>query len=696
MPIRGKSAPPKPAHYKKLQTDVQPLNPPPAIPLVKLSHPKYRPDIDGLRAIAVLSVVGFHAFPAWIPGGFIGVDIFFVISGYLISTIILENLEQNHFSYLQFYSRRIRRIFPALLTVLSSCLAFGWYVLLSDEFAQLGRHVIGGVGFVSNLMLWHESGYFDSASENKPLLHLWSLGIEEQFYIIWPLLLWLAYKRHWNYLVIMMSVGIASFALNIATINSNSVAAFYSPLSRFWELLIGSTLAYVTLYRKSFFTHHINPYAQYQSALGIILITIGLVTINKYQSFPGWWALLPTLGAALLIAAGAHQKTWVSHKLLSNRILVWVGLISFPLYLWHWPLLSFAKILNLDGPREVRAIIVIASVALATLTYQIIEKPLRFGKYGRLKTIGLIALALLVGVIGVQANFGQWSPRLNNPNLQKLVAARNDWEFPNHLKIFKPHDAAIYYIGDRSANATVFYGNSHMQQYSPRIVKIYSESKDKLNTPFFITAGTCPPIPNIQLLADKTRCGALNDLALNFIKSDQVKTVVIGSCWNCDFISRDHPLKGAVAPNNIFYMNNGIYEDISYDPGKTHALEELEKFLKYLGKSKKVYLLLDNPASNDFDPSKYFTGSRLSNFDIQNNISKSIKISQEEIQLNSTLVAIARRANVDILDPTKKICIVDNCYYIDSNGLPIYNDSNHLRSSFIRENGDFMDPTLKQ
>lgn len=180
-----------------------------------LTHPKYRPDIDGLRAIAILSVVGFHAFPVWVKGGFVGVDIFFVISGFLISTIIFDNLERNTFSFIEFYSRRIKRIFPALLVVLIACFAFGWFTLFAEEYKQLGKHIAAGVGFVSNFVLWNESGYFDKAVETKPLLHLWSLGIEEQFYIAWPLLLWVVWKRNLNLLTTTIAVAAMSFVLNI-------------------------------------------------------------------------------------------------------------------------------------------------------------------------------------------------------------------------------------------------------------------------------------------------------------------------------------------------------------------------------------------------------------------------------------------------------------------------------------------------
>lgn len=293
-----------------------------------LTHPKYRPDIDGLRAIAILSVVGFHAFPNWVKGGFIGVDIFFIISGYLISTIIYGSLERNSFSFVEFYIRRIKRIFPALILVLAACFIFGWFALLADEYKQLGKHIAGGAGFISNFSLWNESGYFDNLSETKPLLHLWSLGIEEQYYIVWPLLLWFAWKLRLNLLTITLLIATVSFILNIKGIGNDPVAVFYSPQTRFWELLIGSLLAYLTLYKHnhpSMANHNLdvwfdkwiypaifsrapeansNARINFQSMCGAALIATGIFIIAKEQAFPGWWALLPTIGAVLIIAAG--------------------------------------------------------------------------------------------------------------------------------------------------------------------------------------------------------------------------------------------------------------------------------------------------------------------------------------------------------------------------------------------------------
>ena len=368
-----------------------------------LTHPKYRLDIDGLRAIAVLSVVAFHAFPSLIRGGFIGVDIFFVISGYLISSIIFENLDRGTFSFTEFYVRRIKRIFPALLLVLVVCFTFGWFTLLADEYKQLGKHIAGGASFISNFILWNEAGYFDNSAETKPLLHLWSLGIEEQFYIVWPLFLWFAWKCKFNLLKITITVAIVSFILNINGINQDMVTTFYSPLTRFWELLSGSLLAWVTLYKKNAFVNvkykldnwlsHIvynekkedegKILSNVISFVGLLLLLYGFWRINKELSFPGKWALVPVLGAVFLITAGS--KAWINRTILSNKVAVWFGLISFPLYLWHWPMLSFARIIEGELPsRSIRIAVVIFSIVLAWVTYILVERPLRFGKHSKI------------------------------------------------------------------------------------------------------------------------------------------------------------------------------------------------------------------------------------------------------------------------------------------------------------------------
>jgi peptidoglycan/LPS O-acetylase OafA/YrhL len=389
-----------------------------ARPQAHLSQPRYRPDIDGLRAIAVLAVVAFHAFPAWVKGGFIGVDVFFVISGYLISTIIFANLDRGTFNFAEFYARRVKRIFPALILVLVASYAFGWFALLADEYKQLGRHVAAGAGFVSNYVLWNEAGYFDNNADTKPLLHLWSLGIEEQFYIVWPLLLWLAWKARFNPLTITVIVAVSSFYLNLKGIQGNAVATFYSPQTRFWELMSGSVLAWISLHENGAFNvvkarldrclasvvYREQPeagktLANVLSFFGLFLLAYGFYAIDKDIGFPGKWAAVPVLGAAMLISAG--PDAWINRTILSNRVAVWIGLISFPLYLWHWPLLSFARILNVDPPgRELRLALVATSVALAWLTYKLVERPIRLGPYSKYKTPSLLLLMIVAGYVG--------------------------------------------------------------------------------------------------------------------------------------------------------------------------------------------------------------------------------------------------------------------------------------------------------
>ena len=418
----------------------------------KLSHPKYRPDIDGLRAVAVLAVVAFHAFPRWMPGGFVGVDVFFVISGYLISTILLENLARDTFSFATFYMRRIRRIFPALAVVLVASFAFGWYSLFADEFASLGKHMAGGAGFVANILLWKEAGYFDTASELKPLLHLWSLGIEEQFYLLWPLVLWLVWRRKFNVLSVIVLLLAVSFAANLYRIGRAPTAVFYSPHTRFWELLAGSLLAWLVVNRSSVAENlrrtcdRLLARIMYREApandgrtldnvlsfVGFVLLTVSFWKITKSTVFPGAWAVLPVAGAFCVIAAG--QRAWLNRVLLANRVAVFFGLISFPLYLWHWPLLSFARVIEGDTPaRSVRIAAVLAAIVLAWLTWRFIERPLRFGGNGKAKAIALAVVVAALGCVGYLTYRMEGFPD-RTANLSHLITSQLGWNIEENLR----------------------------------------------------------------------------------------------------------------------------------------------------------------------------------------------------------------------------------------------------------------------
>ncbi len=400
---------------------------------------KYRPEIDGLRAVAVLFVVVYHAFPTKISGGFIGVDVFFVISGFLITTLILENIESGTFKFRDFYYRRIVRLFPALAIVLLSTLAFGNFILFPDELIQVGRNAIAGTLFVANFLSWSEAGYFDFPSTTKPLLHLWSLGIEEQFYIIWPLLLWFARKSAKKLLSGMIIIMVISFVINLITVQTDSTQAFYSPITRVWELAAGGILALVMIRIREVQSRNIllnqksantsdNPFVKVienKSAksifgiIGLFMIFWGAFEIESEKAFPGAWALIPVVGTILIIFSTSGDS--FLQKILRLRLLVAFGLISYPLYLWHWPILVYTRMIF--GKNILTSHLLIAlfvAVILSGLTFVFIEKPIKRIRM-KLQTKAAIlstfmAAALLVGIQFSIAN--QLENRINPESKQ--------------------------------------------------------------------------------------------------------------------------------------------------------------------------------------------------------------------------------------------------------------------------------------
>lgn len=465
----------------------------------QLAHPKYRPDIDGLRAVAVAAVVCFHAFPGILPGGFIGVDIFFVISGFLISSILLRGLQAGTFTFREFYLRRILRIFPALVVVLAFCYLVGWLVLLPAEFKQLGKHMVGGAGFISNLLFWQESGYFDNASATKPLLHLWSLGVEEQYYIVWPCLLLFAWRQRLDALRMAAAVIVASFAVNLYTVQVDPVQSFYSPLARFWELLLGALLAYLNLHMlhvghrlrrgvnallargTAWRWPAVNP-VQVQNGLSLLgagLILGAALWVDEGKIFPGGWALLPTGGAYLLIAAG--PKAVVNRRILAARPLVWIGLISYPFYLWHWPLLSFARIMENKTPTPgLRGGAVLLALLFAWLTYRFVERPIRFRKRSPGKIGGLLLALLLLAALGGNAYFkGNVRSATLRPEMIEQIA---QLDFALHFAQWSPcpNDDSTWSckILDPTRPARIaLIGDSHSVHLAPGLATLASVAR---------------------------------------------------------------------------------------------------------------------------------------------------------------------------------------------------------------------------
>jgi peptidoglycan/LPS O-acetylase OafA/YrhL len=650
----------------------------------------YRADIDGLRAVAVGIVVAFHAFPSWLKGGFVGVDIFFVISGYLISSIIVADLVNDRFSFVDFYSRRVRRIFPAMLVVLLCCVVFGWYVLLPDEFLQLGRHVLAGLFFVSNFVLWSENGYFDTAGETKPLLHLWSLGIEEQYYLIWPVFLCLLFRRHARIMLWIGAFSLVSFIFNIYVVANNETSAFYNPLARFWELSCGALVACFQAFRPEVLRRLQEQYGNAISVLGMIFIISAIFCIDESKQFPGWWAAMPVIGTVLLILAGGSAI--FNLRILSHRYIVWVGTISYPLYLWHWPLLTFLWICygGLPTP-SLKLMAVAASVLLAWLTYIIVEKPFRFGilrtSSVKLLVRSSVALTALVSLMF----FGEFVPRHNSMDIQKIVKASNDIEFPGGFTKFRAGSVFFNSLETGSSDITLFLGDSHIQHYGPRIREISKSRSGSVRTAVFATLGGCAPVPQVHDSHNEPECDQMRREAITFASDPRVKAIVIGACWNCYFIQQvagDGPM--------AYYFDTGR-ERILFrgENGVEHAKQRLGKFLQELSETgKPIYFILDNPYDERLDPKTYMAGNRLSTEMSVLSIPESIPSSSQEARLHALLHELALQSGAKVLDPRMDVCSDELCMLFDSTGSFIFQDRNHFTADYVRRRATFIDRTL--
>lgn len=490
----------------------------------------YRADIDGLRAVAVLLVVVFHAWPGALGGGFIGVDVFFVISGFLISTIILKDLEAGRFSFLEFYQRRVLRIFPALLLVLVAVLAVGWFAMSAADFKRLGKSAAGGAGFVSNFIFWKESGYFDAAAESKPLLHLWSLGIEEQFYIVWPLLLWAAFRRKVPAVGLIAGAALLSFAFNVYKANTDPVADFYSPLTRFWELLGGAALAWLAM-RRELAVSSSAARANLLAWIGAALLAAGVLLISKDKRFPGAWALLPVLGAFLVIHAGPAAMV---NRVLAQPVLVWIGKISYPLYLWHWPLLCYGRMVGGELSAAQTAGLVVAAVVLAALTYHLVEKPIRFGagRRGR-KSAWLAVLVAAAGATGYafhKLDGLLWRYETEQQKAYRLQAQwPESWNAtPECNRLYRGEQYCMIGDANRPPDAALI-GDSHANHFYFGLEESLRRRSQNL---LMIGAGGCPPFFGIDR-GKHPQHGNLNCLARtqafykNVLESPSIRTVYL-------------------------------------------------------------------------------------------------------------------------------------------------------------------------
>ena len=638
------------------------------LPEPHLQQPPYRADIDGLRAVAVLLVVGFHLFPKLCPGGYIGVDVFFVISGFLISGIIFRGLQNADFSFAGFYSRRARRILPALILVLAFTYAVGWWVLLPDEYERLSKHMASAAGFVSNFTSWNDAGYFDADAFQKPLLHLWSLAIEEQFYILWPLTLAIAWKRKWNIPLVIVLIAAVSFAANVAVVNSNPVEAFYSPLCRFWELMVGALLGCRISDRPALPGRLSNALAF--CGLAAIIVS-AFFLLDSWQSFPGWWALLPTIGTACIIES---QGSLINRLVLSNRLPVGIGLISYPLYLWHWPLLVYSKLVVRYGDAylaDPRKITLLSSFALAFLTYLLVEIPIR--RRPAIKAAVPLAAALaVILIIGGGSFFLGGLPRMRDDTISRVLAASIDWNYPGASeKIAAGNLRRVFLYRSKLPSRTLFIGDSHVEQYLPRVIRVIDENPDRTNSAVF--AGNqddfCGPWERL-FTRDEDYCyGALKDLTAIAL-ADTTEAVVV-SYRGSRMVAM---MQSAEGPSN------------------------LARFIRLLkDHGKRVYLILMNPEGDDLEPRHMLVGSRLSKLELKprDQITfdlNAFRVSYGKTQDDLRTLAVANGATP--IDPFETLCSGGTCPVIDAAGDPLYLDNNHPRGSYIRASASYIDATL--
>lgn len=641
-----------------------------------LRAPKYRPDIDGLRAIAVLAVLAFHAFPSQLRGGFVGVDLFFVISGFLISTIIFECVEDNSFSYVDFYMRRIRRIFPALLVVLATCLAAGWFLLMPEEYQQLGKHVAAGAAFLSNIALWREAGYFDDTTPTKPLLHLWSLGVEEQFYIFWPLLVRFAYRRRLGFPLLLGAIAAASFAVSFVMSTSNPTAAFYSPLSRFWELMIGGTLAWLLLHRPKFVQRGPRT-SNAQSAAGLLLIGAAILLINENNVFPGWRALLPTAGAFLVISAG--PGAWLNRTVLGNRVAVAIGLISYPLYLWHWPLFSFANILygGLFVPVWMRDALALASIALAALTYRFIELPIRTKKANVRQIGALCALLAMFGAAGVflfmraglpsraVADDPGFALYIQNEQMRLALAPE-----PCHLADPKAENFCTAYNTAATGKLMVVWGDSHGGAWLPVLRSIAVERNMSLMA--FVHVG-CPPLlgtrrsDGAQSGRDCSRLGLAEPIVSAI---GQLKPAVVFYIGRWSLYGNGWSLFGELQKATHF-VTTAPNSAATLATSRAALTSQFPLTVKELATSTPRLVIFQNPPvlKGKLLPRFYGTPER-----IEPSASSNLSTEAFERALVESATSVP---NVRIFDPVPRLCQGSTCQAV-LGGVPVYEDDNHV------------------
>jgi peptidoglycan/LPS O-acetylase OafA/YrhL len=640
---------------------------------------KYIKEIDGLRAIAIILVVLYHLkFPIF-SGGYIGVDIFFVISGFLITSIILSEVNNNNFSLVNFFSRRIRRIFPILFFVLFVSSFFSYFLLKPKIFLLFIYSSISSALFFSNFFFFTKTGYFNELSYENPLFHTWSLSVEEQFYIFFPfLILFINKYLKSNYIFVFISFIIISFFLSIILFDVDKNASFYFTPSRIWELLFGSFIAVLPIK-----TIKINLiFRKLLSLSGLILILFSVFYFDENSVHPGSITFLPVLGSSLIILF-ANDETYTG-KFLSNKFFSFVGLISYSLYLWHIPLYVFLKISFQSLDNNYFLFIYLISLLIISITsFYLIELPLKNKikfKAHRFNLFFLFFIPLFI----LSSLFLLFLYNKKYKITDEYYEAQNDWNHPGSLK--KGFLDGLWVTNPNNQLDILFFGDSHIEQYAP-LAKNFSIKFNK-NIGFY-SKGGCPPLPNV-LESKHPDC---IDFFNNFIdileKNKGIKKVVISGYFNSYFYKP-------------FSESDKKYDDYGYnyfqviDKSKMPLYESFQKhnafidFKTKLNKYKNImfYFILDNPRSFNFDPNihlEYKFDSHSTYFINTFNSFNPDKFKYDENQKRTQLNIVKNFSdfkNIKFLNIADFICPNDDCSVLKFNHF-IYKDNNHLRSSYV-------------
>lgn len=609
----------------------------------------YRAEVDGLRAVAVLAVILFHAGLRGFGGGYVGVDVFFVISGYLITRILMSEAAKGTFSITGFYERRARRILPALFVVILACLPVAWLGTSPAQLGEFARSVVAVCLFASNFFFWRTSGYFDAAVEEKPLLHTWSLAVEEQFYVVYPLLfalLWRLGPRRF----LMLAAGATLVSLGLSEIGSRTqpVANFYHPVTRAWELLMGAMVAVSVLGENRRPMPRIVKEAA--AALGVALIALAVLAYGKATPFPGVYALAPTVGTALvLLFAGKDNATG---RLLSSRPLVGIGLISYSAYLWHYPLFAFFRIQagRAPAPREI-AVLVAATMLLAYGTWLTVETPVRRRHvFSRAQVfVGAAAVSVVLLALGLSVAMRALIPeRYRGVDFAAAEYGGAGYKFGTSR------------LGEPAApSAFVLYGDSHALQYLSALDALAREHRFGFTALLHSACFSLPNLTNVYQGRVHADCVALLDQLRASIDANGSR-VVIAYRWP----------KRLARPDGT-----DLGFSVSEPQGQDELLRSLRALVAELGTDRTIVLMGNVPSSN-LIPEGGYLGCLAR---IGHTCPTSFPREQGELrELNARLRSMARQyPNVVFVDPYDALCDATTCYVV-RDGKLLYSDHAHL------------------